>query len=224
MKSSRIAVSLVCLVAGCDGGREVSAPAANQGAQEPPTVSQSQEGPGSIAVAPASDLVPLGSAEQQSEVHLAPLMESGARQAIVLEYQEGEEGSLLGPYLSYRLQDELGLVVSLDIDFELDRVWSFQGSSPIVVRVDATERQVLNGTLTVSESDAGRLRIDLGNLDIEGESTLLQGYILGEPVERCRHLVDQAGGATAAGVASRALELDENWTSEFCASVQRRYP
>jgi hypothetical protein len=89
--------------------------------------------------------------------------------------------------------------------------------------MDGTERGVIGGTLTLKET-SGNIRLEFVDLEVEGSSSKLNGYVLGKPIERCRHLVEQVGGATSPGADTRALEVDESWASDFCSGIERRYP
>jgi hypothetical protein len=187
------------------------------------TMGPSQGPPSSVDLAPVSDLVPSGSAEQRSTLSISGLVEGAASQPIAIDYFETPEGGISGPYVSYRVGDEHGPLLAIDIELEVGRTWHFEGSSPIVVRtVDLERAAVVAGELTLTMA-GDDLRLDLLELEPEGTTEKLSGYVVGSPVERCRNLVEQTAGATAPGIDSRAHEIDEDWSSPFCAGIKRRF-
>lgn len=190
--------------------------------QEPESVAV-PAGPQSILVPPSSDIVQGGSVEQESEVRLPPVAIGGARVPLAIEYEEGTTGEVIGPALSYRLQDQAGLLFAVDVEFAPGRSWAFNGSSPIRIRLDGTERGVVGGTLTLRES-SGNVTLEFVDLEVEGSSSKLNGHISGRPIERCRHLMAQTGGAFSPGADTRALAVDEAWASDFCSGIERRFP
>jgi hypothetical protein len=184
-------------------------------------------GPGSFAPAAADELVAKGSAEQRSEVNLLPVLDSGSKASLRLVYYEHPEGGLAAAAVEYATNDANGPLVLVQIPYEIDEEWTFDGSGGLEVRVDGSVRSVTGGSMRLT-GQGTELRIEFRDLEFAGTGAgPVEGYVAGVAVEQCFALVEQTppNGSVApvnsAAPDTRIPELDENWESDFCSSVQR---
>lgn len=184
-------------------------------------------GPGSFAPAPADELVDKGSAEQRSEVNLLPILDSGSKAPLRLVYYEHPEDGLATAVVEYATRDANGPLVLVQIPYEIDQEWTFDGSGGLEVRVDGSVRSVSGGSMRLT-GEGTQLKIEFRDLEFTGTGAgPVEGYVAGVAVEQCFALVEQtppsgsAAPVNSAAPDTRIPELDENWESDFCSSVQR---
>jgi hypothetical protein len=182
-------------------------------------------GPSSIVRPIVSNMVEIGSSEQRTLVNLPPLLQGASSQPILVSYEEVAGASEPGVNVSLWLQDESGQLLSLGTGLVLDETWDIStDGGPVSFRTSQGIQQLAGGTMRASKVD-DELRFDISGATIGEGTPAIEGHIQGVPGEWCIRLVEPTDGRIVGPVGSKPLqrEVDETWSSPFCAGVTRLF-